>query len=273
MRYTTIAACLVFLALTACSTYTNNARNAANSYGMRWEYISAGDFDLATAWKGGAKDKPLYVYIEGDGRAYLSPETPSSDPTPSPQMALNLATKHPWKNAVAYLARPCQYALPDHNRNCSEDYWTDMRFSPEVVTSSNRAIDTLKMRTKTARVVLVGYSGGGAVAILAAAKRNDVDAIITVAGNLDTDRWTKIDNLSPLEGSLNPADFASMVAMVPQVHFSGERDESVPTAVVQSFMSKLPPASPAQIVTIPKFNHECCWVEQWRELLKTKTHQ
>jgi hypothetical protein len=44
------------------------------------------------------------------------------------------------------------------------------------------------------------------VASLVAARRHDVVRLVTVAGNLDHLAWTTLHGVSPLTGSLNPAD-------------------------------------------------------------------
>jgi pimeloyl-ACP methyl ester carboxylesterase len=64
---------------------------------------------------------------------------------------------------------------------------------------------SLKQRSGSTRLTLVGYSGGGTIAVLLAARRSDVAEVITVAANLDVGYWTQRDGLSPLTGSLDPA--------------------------------------------------------------------
>lgn len=90
-----------------------------------------------------------------------------------------------------------------------------------------RALDVLKASTGAARLVLVEYSGGGAVAVLLAARRNDVAGLVTVAANIDLGYWTRRNQLAPLIGSLDPATFADQIADLPQVHFTGSRDDVV----------------------------------------------
>ena len=209
----------------------------------------------------------LWVYIEGDGRAFLSPNRPSSDPTPTDPVALRLALAHPGATPVAYLARPCQYVLTEHGRNCAARYWTNARYAPDVIDSINQAVDKLKKQSGAAQIILAGYSGGGAIAVLAAARRGDVMAIVTVAADLDLAYWTRRDKLTPLDGSLDPANAADVVAYLPQIHFTGGRDDTAGTDVVRSFMSKLPPTAPAHLIEIPDFTHSCCWAEQWTDLL------
>ena len=71
---------------------------------------------------------------------------------------------------------------------------------------------------------LIGYSGGGAVALLIGVKRDDIDKIITVAGNIDTEFWTQYHNIDPLSNSLNPADFVETLQAIKQCHLLGNED-------------------------------------------------
>ena len=57
------------------------------------------------------KSKILIIYIEGDGLAWLTENSPSNNPTPRVPTGLNLAFQDPDAGQIAYLARPCQYVL------------------------------------------------------------------------------------------------------------------------------------------------------------------
>ena len=143
------------------------------------------------------KDKPvLTVYIEGDGLAWRTRSIPSTNPTPIDPVGLKLALAHPLGNA-AYLARPCQYVGGHTARGCDQSYWTNKRFAREVIESSNEALTTLKLEFGARHLQLVGYSGGGAVAALLAAKRDDVIRLVTVAGNLEHLAWTMVPFFEP----------------------------------------------------------------------------
>ena len=54
--------------------------------------------------------------------------------------------------------------------------------------------------------------------MLLAARRSDVDKVVTVAANLDLAYWTRRDRLAPLVGSLDPAGVAGAMGTIPQVH-------------------------------------------------------
>lgn len=61
---------------------------------------------------------------------------------------------------------------------------------------------------------------------------------VTYAGNLDTDKWTTLHKITPLIGSLNPADFTQNLQNLPQIHYVGIQDTSIPLEIFQSFYSK-----------------------------------
>jgi pimeloyl-ACP methyl ester carboxylesterase len=114
------------------------------------------------------------------------------------------------------------------------------------------------------RITLIGYSGGGVLALLIASRLDAVDQVITVAANLDVEAWAAHHAYSPLAGSLNPAVLAPLPARVHQLHLAGARDRQVPPATVASFLARNPAAS---FRIIEGFDHRCCWIEQWPEIL------
>jgi pimeloyl-ACP methyl ester carboxylesterase len=233
--------------------------------GWRRDIVPAGQFDLAAAFPPTLAGEVLTVYLEGDGLAYVRPRQPALDPTPDDPIALRLALADP--KSSAWLGRPCQYTLPDHGRGCGEAYWTGSRYAPEVVDGMNSALDALKARTGAHRLILAGYSGGGALAVLIAARRTDVTAVVTVAANLDLAYWTSRDGLAPLRGSLDPADVAAALGTVPQLHFTGGRDVTTGTDVIRSYLHRLPAGAPARLIEIADFDHSCCWAKNWPNLV------
>lgn len=211
-------------------------------------------------------DDTLTIYIEGDGLAWVKRNKPSSDPSPINPIALKLALKHAPYGNVAYLARPCQYTSSSNYGPCRRSYWTNKRFSEEVVFSSNQAIGKLKQYFHAKKIVLVGYSGGGAIATLVAARRTDVVELVTVAGNLDHKLWTRRHNISPLSGSLNPKDYAQNLKGVPQIHFVGMKDKIIPHYISGSFISGSRGTREIRQEKIANADHQCCWVSNWEKL-------
>lgn len=213
------------------------------------------------------RTETLSVYIEGDGLAWLSRTQPSPDPTPKEPLGLQLALRHSAKTAV-YLARPCQYVRPEQAGNCQQRYWTTHRFAPEVIESANEAITSLKARYQAKDLILIGYSGGAAVAALVAARRQDVVHLVTVAGNLDPRRWTELHRLTPLSGSLAPADYWQTLMALPQTHFVGSQDENIPIEIVESYAAGFPADRRPSVIRVDGQGHQCCWKERWPGLLE-----
>lgn len=205
----------------------------------------------------------LTIYIEGDGLAWISRTRPSSNPTPINPLALSLAMKD--QGRAVYLGRPCQYVEDKH---CARKYWTSERFAPEVVDSMDDAVSQLKAKMQASKLVLVGYSGGGAIAALVAARRHDVIRLVTVAGNLDPQKWTQLLNVTPLTGSLNPADYWEKLVNIPQLHLVGGNDITVPLFVAESYQARFPDGKKPPIKIVAGFDHHCCWSTQWPELIE-----
>lgn len=212
----------------------------------------------------------LNVYIEGDGLAWLDRQTPSFAPTPADPVGLRMAMADVGASAV-YLARPCQYTLGTDFRNCHPRYWTSHRFAPELVEAMDQALDQLQQVRGARRLVLVGYSGGAAMAALLAARRPDVVGLVTVAGVLDVQAWTGSQRLPVLSGSLDPRDIAPQLAGLAQWHFVGSRDRTVPPTLLDGFLQAQRPLTAAVMPSTrvhqeKDFDHHCCWVQAWSEL-------
>lgn len=268
---------LVGILLVGCAEISPEQRREtseklAYDAGWRREVLDGGMFALAVFTPPALQQADtLTVYIEGDGFAWVDSRTPSFDPTPRDPVALRLAMLHPGGHAV-YLARPCQYVTDEARRNCGNKYWTSHRFAPETIDAANRGIDQLKRRYRAGRIVLVGYSGGGAVAALAAAQREDVARLVTVAGNLDIAAWAARKRISPLSGSLNPADAWQRLAGIRQTHFVGGKDRVVEPEVAASYRARFPAAQQPEVVVVPGFDHRCCWARDWPVLLPKERH-
>lgn len=264
---------LLALLLSACATppapeaRLASAEERAHRHDWQRTSVPAGSFTLTTFQSNKVVPQPtLTIYLEGDGFAWVTSSQPSLDPTPTNPIALLLALAQPSGNA-AYLARPCQYTATN---GCDQRYWTNARFAPEVLDSMNRAVDVLKARHGAARLTLVGYSGGGTMAALIAANRNDVERLITVAGNLDHRAWTRYQRIDPLTGSLNAADVADKLVGLPQTHFIGARDSIIPPELAREFPIALRGTENRNLRIMPNYDHHCCWANNWRALWSSR---
>jgi dienelactone hydrolase len=222
--------------------------------------LSVQGFERASRSKTGT----LWVYLEGDGLAYLRPDWVSDDPTPINPIALRLAAMDPGDDAVAYIARPCQFRRMGVKDSCEPSLWTTARYGEAVIAAVDGALDRVLARQSQPRsIVLIGYSGGGSVAALLAARRTDIHGLITIAANLDHAEWTTALDVDPLRLSLNPADYGPHLGKVRQVHVIGARDRQVPPSVLAAFRRRLPSDAPVRIIVEPEFDHSCCWLDTW----------
>jgi hypothetical protein len=240
----------------------------ARSHGWESLWIAAGRFDLLAyreiSEPGAAV---LTVYLESDGFAWVSSSELSDDPTPRVDRVLRMAVQDDGAN-TAYLARPCFYLDQEALENCPSQFWSLARYGEEVVAALDIALDRLKADAGARTLRLVGVSGGGVLAALLAARRDDVAGLITVTGNLDHAVWTARNGVTPLRDSLNAADVAAEIEDIPQVHFIGADDTNVQRADVDAFLARMADRSRAHLVVVPGQNHVCCWLDRWPELLE-----
>ncbi len=208
----------------------------------------------------------INVYIEGDGYAWATSSDPSSDPTPLNPLALRLAAADS-APSVLYLARPCQFRPPGTRDSCDTSFWTSHRFAESVVAALDGAIDRALPPSPRRRLTLIGYSGGGGLAVLLAARRTDVVAVVTVAGNIAHGVWTSHHKVSPLRGSLDPIDSTARLAAVPQLHLTGANDGIVPRLIADTFARRSPASACIRVVTIADAAHDKGWLENWPALL------
>lgn len=237
----------------------------AKQHGFVTADIPVNGFVLRTYQRVTDPQRPLHLYIEGDGRAWLSTSLPSADPTPRNPVALQLALRDKAPNVI-YLARPCQYTLVN-SPACRVEYWTTHRFSSDVIDSMNRAVEALEQQVPNQPIHLIGYSGGGAVAALIAARRHDVASLRTVAGNLDHVALNAYHKVDQMPESLNAIDVAASLKHLPQIHFVGGEDWVVPAFIAERFI-KLTGSECAKLVRQTSASHSDGWVENWGDLLK-----
>jgi pimeloyl-ACP methyl ester carboxylesterase len=129
-------------------------------------------------------------------------------------------------------------------------------------------MNELKRRYGNRDFMITGYSGGGAVAALLAARRRDIAMLVTVAGNLNPPLWSRYHRLAPLSESLDPCNDASRLRRVPQYHLVGTSDRIVPPAIAHSYLEKIGNPSSARILRYPGLGHRGPWTDTWKSFLK-----
>jgi dienelactone hydrolase len=252
----------------SAATARAQAAAMAGAAGMRSDRVDANGLPIQVFHRGLRDAATVVVYVEGDGQAWRTPHRAATDPTPRQPIGLELATRDP-SPAVLYVARPCQF-VGAGTAPCEPRWWTSHRYAAAVVEAMQAAIEQAlrtagrdPRRTPTA---FVGYSGGGTIAVLLAARTGNVEWLGTVAGNLDHAAWTRLHRVSPLDGSLNAVDVAAQLRAIPQVHLIGERDRNVPQSLLSAYVERSGAAS-MRVAIVASADHDCCWAEQWPMLL------
>lgn len=238
------------------------AEEIALPVGLLEKHRQSGSFLLTTRERIRKPGADVTIYIEGDGAAWITRTQPPRDPTPANPIALHLATLDPADN-VAWVARPCQYTPMSGNTACGLMDWTSGRFSEKAVGAIDGVVSAIKQSAGAARIHLVGYSGGGGIAVLLAARRTDVASIRTVGANLDHKAFTSLHHVSPMSDSLNPADVAERVQMVPQLHLIGEDDEVVPEQIAKSYLGHMRDVRCTQLSVVSGVTHNEGWGFFW----------
>jgi len=219
------------------------------------------------------KTPRIHVYFEGDGIPWIQPHLVAVDPTPKTALALQLMLLD--QHASIYLGRPCYHGYYQQ-RGCHPLLWTQARYSKPVVDSMVNALLTKLEHDNrlmpSPPLTLIGYSGGGVLAMLVAERLHhnhniaSVD-VVTIAANLDVDAWTRLHHFSSLTLSLNPAAMAQRFANIEQLHIYGERDKNVPPAIVLPVKARL--GEKARWFSMASADHACCWEVLWPQILKS----
>lgn len=253
------AALLISAALSGCQSPQQALQALASSHGQRLEILSTQAFPLALSVSRQRLDSPrIRIYLEGDGHAWATSSQPSLDPSPRHLLMAEMAFSDPTPSL--YLARPCQFVRVPA---CRPVLWTDRRFSPEVLDSLDQALSQIKERFGNQDFELIGYSGGAALALLLAARRDDIAQVQTLAGNLSPRQWAELLRLSPLQGSLDPLDYRERLARIPQRHIVGRDDPIVPPALLDSYRRALGTATCLEAVVVPGVTHVEGLADAW----------
>ena len=253
---------LVALALlnSGCTTPASRFAQSADSQGLIRIEDRAGPFVHVRFHNGRAEPgRPVHIYFDGDG----DPATRSAagDPTTNERLVLKLIATDP--GAAFLIGRPCYYLL-DSDPRCDPSLWTSKRYSREVIDSIANAVRRVVAGLANSPVTLIGYSGGGAIVGLIAARLPQVERVITVAANLDIDAWAAHHGSTAPLGSLNPADVAPLPAAIAQWHLYGSRDQVVPASTAERYLAK---QNAARMSVVGGYDHRCCWEQIWNDVL------
>lgn len=246
----------------ACTSNTQRIDRLAQDARLTRQVVTGAEFRHVVYTNDSAdsiatKSTSLLVFLDGDGRPWSDDgREPSEDPTTRHPIALQLLASS--DRPGIYVSRPCYQQMTD--AKCSRDTWTASRYSQQVVDSVATAVRNASPERK---VVMIGYSGGGALAVLVAERLTNVAAVITIGANLDIDAWTKQHGYLPLTTSLNPAT-SERPHPWPELHLTGANDKVVPAATRAAYFAKFPQANER---VLPGFDHVCCWMKQWPSLL------
>jgi pimeloyl-ACP methyl ester carboxylesterase len=203
---------------------------------------------------------PLLVYLEGDGTPWThGGRREAVDPTPQQPLAFHLFQRTALP--AWYITRPCYSGLRD--ADCRPSLWTSGRYSATVVDSLAAALDQQLQQHGRRQIILVGYSGGGALATLLAARLPDSVGVVTLAANLDLGAWTALHGYLPLDQSLDPASQPPLHGKV-HVLLAGGRDTQVPLSSVAGYLDRHPETV---VISYPRFDHRCCWAAEWETIL------
>lgn len=259
-------AVLATLLLGGCTSAGQLLDQRAREAGLDIVHVTAGEFPSIVYLKRSAAadhaNAPLTIFLESDGIPWLG-RTPSDDPTTRQPVALELLMHSP--APAAYVTRPCYHGL--RSDKCNFEIWTGARYSSEVVESMVATVREAQRRAGAKQIALVGYSGGGALAVLIAERLENVVSVVTVAANLDTDAWTDHHQYLRLSQSLNPA-LSDTPHPWPELHLRGANDRVVPLSTTERYFTRYPQA---QQRTIEAFDHVCCWVRDWPTISATPT--
>jgi len=248
--------------LAGCATPAERFERRATDLGFEAISLQGNGFRHRAYAAGARQDSDtLHVYVEHDGTPWLESTRVSDDPTPRTPFALELMSRD--EGARLLLGRPCYFGTAT-DPGCGPLLWTHRRYAPEVVASMVAALRSFLSAHPHRRIVLVGYSGGGTIAWLMAAQLPETVGVVTIAANLDTDYWASLHGYSPMVGSLNPALLPALPSAIAQLHYAGGRDRRVPPDVTASFRVRHPEA---RVVVLDDFDHECCWMARWPQLL------
>lgn len=252
------AVCLVLVAVVgACSVKPEWQRVAAGA-GLNVAWVDTGVFRhlvIANAHP----DRHLRIYIEGDGLPWILERRIALDPTPANPLLLRLMADD--AHAAVYLGRPCYFGTATSD-SCEPALWTVERYADSVVRSMCDAANQLSLERQARSVALIGYSGGGAIAIAMRSCTLGLNSITTIAGNLDVEAWVKYHKYSPLV--LPVLAESASGAPVAETHWQCRDDRKIPPHITDRYFEKRPEAIR---ILVDDCDHDTGW-ERYRSRIQ-----
>ncbi len=263
MTYSRLFCVAAFMFMAACASPSKRFEQQASELGFeKQEWIGEGFTHALFKNAFSGDSSALHVYLGGDGSPWLRGKLIALDPTPRDPVGLRLMALD--DNPSVYLGRPCyhgRYNTPA----CSPLLWTYQRYSNAVLESMAAVIEKLLDEGGYRDLVLLGFSGGGGLAMLLARKLPQTRQVVTLAGNLDIEAWTRLHDYDVLKGSINPAAQPPLDVVIQQFHLAGGKDANIPPRLVEAAVKNQPNS---QFIVFDDFSHGCCWEKIWKSMLR-----
>ncbi|MET0065400.1 MAG: alpha/beta hydrolase [Candidatus Thiodiazotropha sp.] len=207
------------------------------------------------------RDGVLHVYLGGDGTPWIGGVVVASDPTPRNPLGLRLMALD--DRDSLYLGRPCYHGV-GRAADCDSALWTSARYSETVADSMAEVLRGVMDAQGYEALSFIGFSGGGALAMILAERFAQTRQVVTLAGNLDTEAWVKLHHYDALSGSLNPREQPTLREDIQQYHLAGGEDGNIPSELIEQAIAEQPRF---QFLRFEHFTHGCCWEQIWPDLL------
>lgn len=257
-----MTALLLILSLSGCATPSQRFHQKTLELGFTAERLQVSQFQHQIyAFKNLQQSKTLHVYLDGDGSPWENKRRVAYDPTARNPLILALMKQDDTPSIL--LGRPCYYGL-NAQVGCDSKFWTSHRYSGAVVWSMAQALNHWIKQQGFNQVVLIGYSGGGSLAILMAEKIQHIHTVLTIAANLDVKAWSEFHGYVTLKGSLNPIEQGELSRHIQQIHVAGQDDQVVPAFVIKSYAQS---QQGARYYEFDGQDHACCWEAEWPNIL------
>ncbi len=278
LKICSVSACL--LSLSGCFGGFSSALKQAEQNGLHTQTLQTDLFNLQSFASPVQRSESVTIVFEGDGLAYRFGKV-SPDPTPQTatglQIALAAYKTTSFNQALVYIARPCQYVqdrISGQPHLCDNPiYWTHHRYAPYVVTQMTQAVEQVMRDYQTQKVQFVGYSGGGVMALLVAARLSqETQHVVTIASPIDLGAWVRHHDLTPLVGSLDPMDYHVILSRIPQTHVYGTQDENVPRRLSAFYEQKTKnKGNYIRFLEAESRDHQGDWPSYWPKILSQLT--